>query len=60
MYLNMKDDVIRPPLEYVDEAFETFTSRMNSAANVPILPNYVLTASRMQAHPHITHIGNTG
>lgn len=51
MYLNMKDEVIR--------SFETFTSRMHSAVNVPVLPNDVLTAPKMQAHPHVTHTGNT-
>lgn len=60
MYLNMKDEVIRPPLEYLDETFETFISRMNSAVNVPVLPKYVLTARKMQAHPHMTYTGNIG
>lgn len=52
MYLNVRHEVIRPLLEHLDEAFETFISRMNSVISVPILPNDGLTAEKMQVHPH--------
>ena len=54
MYLNLRHDVTRPLLGYLAEAFETLTFRMNSVANVPVLPNDRLTAEKMQAHPHMT------
>lgn len=55
MYLNLKHEVIRTlRLGYLDEAFETFTFRMNSVAKVPALPNDSLTAEKMQTHPHMT------
>ena len=44
MYLNLKHEVIRLPLRYMDEAFETVTSKMNSIVNVPVLPSDGLTA----------------
>lgn len=54
MYLSLKHEVIGPLLAYLDEVFETFTCRMISATNVPVLPNDGLTSEKMQAHPHVT------
>lgn len=60
MYLNLRHEVTRPLLGYLVEAFETFTSRMNSVANVPVLPNDRLTAEKDAGTPtHDLNVGNT-
>ena len=54
MFLNSRHEVIRPLLGDLNEASETFTSRMNSVANIPVLLNNGLTARKRQAPPHMT------
>lgn len=49
MYLNS-----RPGLGYLNKAFETFPSKMNTVANIPVLPNDGLAAKKRQAPPHMT------
>ena len=58
MSLNSRHEVIRPLLGYLNEAFETFISKMNSVANRPVLLNNELAAKKEAGTPH-THTQRT-
>ena len=58
MSLNSRHEVIRPLLGYLNEAFETFISKMNSVANIPVLLNNELAAKKEAGTPP-THTQRT-
>lgn len=59
MYLNLNHEFIGPLLGYLDEAFGTFTSRMNCVAVYPSCQMMGSPPKRGRHTPHDFNIGNT-